>query len=630
MPAHHHLETYLQRVCHRHFGQIANVPCIRHVGKASPGGRKASRPSETSSLLDSRRALRESRVRPWFANGTAGASPQRPSVDNSKAAASRLQDIRTRIQARNQATASLLARSQASRLPARSQAPTMAAPEKLSTFQARSQASRIPVRSQAATRKVPEKVSRLLPLAESKAFTCALAREQAIARVRESKVGFASAASRPKTVAKHLGSRPERAAPEALAIRPARLPSSKSSTLPSGGQLSLKTRLDGGVAAACSAVVVPKSKTKHTAPGDVSSLPAGVFEKIRREGSDGPAFTLKQVSWKFANRYENIFSPPRTRVIVSPEPEKEVGVNRTPRRLSRTPHYERLYTTPRNEDCARPRRRPMAPPMPVSPPDQSVRWPETSETRLTSAGSVADEAASECSQGIKVSGSSDRSRSLHLSHRLGSAGHRVPAHRSAAPAGSALRTGSSRMAKQRVVRFDDNVRERIVSRWMTEAYPDHRKYAGVITGWTPDPDWDSDPEHPSDSAHIRVWSNHPQEWNHHVYHRPGSFGLADGGRPIWGNVSGCAPHLREIDWRLPCPFQNYRVPVTKDLGVQGGCTCEQSGPFDCPRKVYRKRLDLAYVSQTCRGPNEGKLAVLRFVLSKMNWSRGVAVIPRSQ
>lgn len=298
-----------------------------------------------------------------------------------------------------------------------------------------------------------------------------------------------------------------------------------------------------------------------------------------------------------------------------------MNADHVPLWITPAPRYSQLGKTPVRPDCARPRRRPMATPLPVPPSSESVYWPERSETRLTSAGSVVTEATS-----AKVSGSLDRSRSLHLRHRSSSVDCRVPSHRSAAPARSTLRTGSTRMAKKGLVRFADKAEVKVVSRWMKDPYPDYRQISGVITSWTPDVDWDPNPEHPSDNAHIRVWSSHPETTygNHHYCHQIGPFGFGEGD-PIWGNVSSCAPHLRALDWNNPCPFQNYKLPRHPVLGVQGKCSCRLSGPFDCARKIYRKTLDLAYVRDTCRGPKTGKLVVLRYVLSGMTWDGGVAV-----
>ncbi len=632
--------------CHQCLSQRADSSS-RHVGKASPGGRETFRSSETSSFIDSRRAERESRVRPWLMGQSLG-SPKPAPIDISKAAPRLQEDIRTRIQARKDAA---LARSQAIRQPARSQATTRAAPEKASTSQVRSQAIRHPARSQATTRAAPEKASisqvrsqairqparsqaattrkapvkgSRLRLGESRAMECLLIRDRLEANVRGVGAALASRSSKGQTVVR--AHRPEHkpADPKGLPVRPANLPSSPSSTPPSGGQLISKTRRGAGVAATSSKVSAPKAKSAHS-PVDDSSLPAGVYEKVRREGSDGPAFTLKKVSWKFGGGWENVFSPPTGRVILSPEPEEtEANLSHCPLWITPAPRYLEIGKTPVRADCARPRRRPMAPPMPAPPPEsESVYWPERSETRLTSAGSVATEATS-----VKVSGCSDRSRSLHLSHRLGSVVHHQPSHRSAAPARSALRTGSSRMATSRTVRFDDSVvQQRVVSRWIDplESYPDYRQICGVIVRWTPDADWNPDPEHPSDSAHVRTWTVHPEDFGHHSCHRIGRPGFGTGDE-LWGNVSSCAPHLRKLEWENPCPFQAYRLPKHPVLGEQGECSCEASGPFDCPRKIYRKRLDLAYVSRTCRGPNNGKLAVLRYVLKGMDWAGGVAVL----
>lgn len=608
-----------------HIDCILTCNLHRHLGHAPAGDREAFRPFEKTGFLVSRRKQRESRVRPWLANGTFGNGDANPraSIDNSKAA-SRRQETHTRIQARTSASSS--ARTQASRQPARTQASTRAAPTKASTSSVRTQATQPGARFQATEprRTVGTKPSRLIPECEPKAFAILLHRDRIETEQREAKRngGFLKKRLPPRSDARSTGSGDRRQ-------RPAGPPPSAPSTLPSGGQSSVKVRRGGSVATASSAVSVPKTKTEPTAPVDTSSLPAGVYEKVRREGSDGPAYTLKKVSWRFMGGYENIFSPPQTRVVITPEPEVEVEVNRPSTYFSKAPSYERLYTTPRRQDCARPRRRlNVAPLLPVPPPDQSVSWQERSETRLTSAGSVATEATSEGPQGLKVSGSSVRPQSLQLCHSLGSVGHAEPAHRSAAPARSALRNGSSRMAKKHVVRFDDNVRERIVSRWVTDVYSEY-KTAGSITAWQPHPDWNPDPEHPSERAHICTWSTMTdRRQNHHRMHHPTRLG--PNGPRDWDNCCDCAPHLRELDWDLPCPYQHYSMPAHEVLGVQGECTCEQSGPYGCPRKVFRKRLDLLCMEQAVQGLSPGKATVLRRVLAGMAWAGGRAVIPRTQ
>lgn len=154
-----------------------------------------------------------------------------------------------------------------------------------------------------------------------------------------------------------------------------------------------------------------------------------------------------------------------------------------PLRISPAPRYVEPGKTPVHPDSARPSRRPVAPPKPASPPqadqpfdwleyveelclkgtasdakaDQSFDWFDfAEEMSAESTGSVAKEAASNCPQGKKVPGSSDRSRSLRLLDSTGSVGRHEPAHRSAAPTRSALSNGSSRMAKRLTVRFDDS------------------------------------------------------------------------------------------------------------------------------------------------------------------------------
>jgi hypothetical protein len=216
----------------------------------------------------------------------------------------------------------------------------------------------------------------------------------------------------------------------------------------------------------------------------------------------------------------------------------------------------------------------------------------------------------------------ERLKSLQLSQKLGSDDHQVPAHGSAGLK-SAFRTGP-RKAKA-VVRFNDDIQVNIVDRWVTDRYPDYRSSAGAISGWSRDPDWDPNPDHSSDNAHIRAWSSHPEDCNHHSSHL---VGIPDGGGDaVWGNVRWCAPHLREINWSWPCPVQTYRLPWHPDLGSQGECSCEASGTYDCPRKLYRKQLDFTYVNLTCWGPKSGKLKALRLVLQRMNWAQGAAVIP---
>ena len=558
-------------MCHHYCQSLANYSSFRHLGRAPPGGTGAFRPAEKSSSLDNRRALRESRLRPWLLDqwGTPHSS-----IDNSKVA-TRLQELRDRRQAREDATR---ARSQALRQSARSQAPSRTAPKKASTSPARSQAFRQPARSQATTRTVPDKAStpqvrsqairqparsqatttaapdkastsqarpqasrfqearnrvqetrnriqarrdaqqarpqactqatpekastpqarpqasrvqeardriqarrdaqqarpqastqatpvvasRFRPVGESRTMEILAKKERAHARLQETKDGvFASRSRRPQAVAKAHHSESKLAVPEVLPNGSAKLPSSASSTLPSGGQSCSNTQRGAG-AAISSARLVSRSNRASTPVAD-SSLPAGVYEKVMREGSHGPAYTLNKVSWKFRNGWENVFSPPDRPVVLDPEPEgTETDTSNVPRFISPTPRYEEIGKTPVHPDCARPRRRPMAPPLPVPPSDQSVRWPERSETRLTSAGSVAKEGASE-----KMPGYSSKSRFFHLRHRLGPVPSGVPAHRSAAPRKSSLRTGPS-MDNKPAVSFSDRVQKRTISRWVPQ------------------------------------------------------------------------------------------------------------------------------------------------------------------
>jgi hypothetical protein len=533
---------------------------------------------------------------------------------------------------------------QAIRPPARTQATTKEAPPKASTSQARTQASRKPARTQASNKTTSDKASfpqtrsqvflqavrtqtdpkevrpplpKFRPVSRTRTMECLVAKDRALDRARQVREGVFASRSRAGIVAKARLPGQRQPVPEALPTRSTSPLPSGSPALPSGGQLTSKTRHGAGVAALSSKASEPRSKPA-SGPVDNSSLPAGVYEKIRREGSHGPAFTLKKVSWKFQGGWENVFSPPEGRVVLSPEPEvAETNNMPAPVWITPAPRYSAIGKTPVRPDCARPRRRHMAPPMPASPP-RSVHWPSRSETRFTCARSVAKEEASE---GHQMSGLLGRLQSLQLSHKLGSVDHRVPAHGSAALK-SAFRTGS-RKAKA-VVRFADNNRVRTVSRWVTDSYSDHRSIAGVICSWRTDPEWDPNPDDPSDNAHIRVWTMHPEECNHHLDHMVQDYG---DGEPIWANCRPCAPHLREISWTEVCPVQTYRMPWIPELGMQGKCTCKVSGTFDCPRKLYRKRLDFAHVELTCRGPKSGKLKALRLVLARMNWARGVAVIP---
>ena len=459
---------------------------------------------------------------------------------------------------------------------------------------------------------------------------CLVHKDKALDRVRQVQEGVFASRSRAGAVAKARLPGQGQPNPEALPPRspllsssasltqPCGVLSSRPSTLPSGGQLTSKTQRGAGVVAPSSEAAEPKSRTP-TGPVDNSSLPAGVYEKVRREGSHGPAYTLKKVSWRFMGGWETVFSPPEGRVVLSPEPEEaETATRPGPIRITPAPRYSEIGKTPVRPECARPRRRPMAPPAPASP-SRSVHWPSRSETRLTSAGSVAKEGTSVGPRMLRLL---ERLQSLQLSQKLGSDDHQVPAH---GPAGlkSAFRTGP-RKAKA-VVRFDDDIQVKVVSRWVTDRYSDFRSSAGAISGWYRDPDWDPNPEHPSDNAHFRIWSSHPEDCNHHSSH---IVGYPDGSKDaIWRNVAPCAPHLREINWSWPCPVQTYRLPWIPELGKQGECSCEASGTYDCPRKVYRKQLDFAYVNLTCSGPKSGKLEGLRLVLQRMNWAQGVAVIP---
>jgi hypothetical protein len=605
---------------------------------------KACRPSDSSSSLDSRRAERESRIRPWLIDGSMGRAHD--SINHSKGSAG-LQELQARSQARmdallarrqdlrqparTQATSSVapvkapippLIRSQVSRQ-ARTQATTKVAPVKATNLPARSQVSRQAVRPQTVpTRMVPEKASRLDPVGSSRTVDRAHIRERVEANPRGLRDAFATRSScKARSVAKPAVPPEDKPhVPRARPLRSEISSSSASSALPSGGQSALKSRRRASVAAPVPEVSVPKVQSA-TSPVDDSPLPAGVYEKVMRTGSTGPAYTLKKVSWKFGNGYENTFSPPRQAVVLTPEPVVEVPRSQCHVPITPAPRYQDIGKTPVNLDCARPRRRPMAPPLPVDPTTESVHWPERSETRL-GAGPVAEKVAS----GSQMPGPSDRSRSPQLRHSMGSVAHRGPAHRFAVPGRPTLRTGP-RMAKKTVVRFDDNVQVKEISRWMTDAYSDHRRTCGAITSWRSDAGWNPDPEHPSDDSHIRVWSSHPEDNNHHHYHSPGPYGFGGDGDPVWGNVSSCAPHLRRISWSDPCPRQGYKLPAHPELGEQGKCTCRQSGTYGCARKLYRKQLDLAYNNITCRGPNSGKLVVLRFVLHQfLDWEGGVAVI----
>ncbi|KAF7511352.1 hypothetical protein GJ744_004917 [Endocarpon pusillum] len=146
---------------------------------------------------------------------------------------------------------------------------------------------------------------------------------------------------------------------------------------------------------------------------------------------------------------------------MDPEPEgTETHTSNIPLFISPARRHEEIGKTHVHPDCVRPRRRPMAPPLPVPGSDPSVHVPERSETRLTSAGSVAKEGASE-----KVPGYSKKSRFFHLRHRLGPVPSGEPAHRSAAPRKSSLRTGSS-MDNKHAVGFSDRVQQRKISRWV--------------------------------------------------------------------------------------------------------------------------------------------------------------------
>ncbi|ERF72915.1 hypothetical protein EPUS_08362 [Endocarpon pusillum Z07020] len=418
-------------------------------------------PAEKSSSLDNRRALRESRLRPWLS-----------SIDSSKAA-TRLQELRNRRQAREDATrarsqapsrmalekaSTTQVRSQAIRQPARSQATTTAAPDKASTSQARPQISRVQealnriqvrrdtqqARPQASTQAAPVVASRFRPVGESRTMEILAKKERAHARLQEAKNGvFASRLRRPQAVAKAHHSESKLVVPEVLPNKSAKLPSSASSTLPSGGQSCSNTQRGAG-AANSSARLVSRSSRSSTRVAD-SSLPAGVYEKVLRKGSHGPAYTLNKVSWKCRNGWENVFSPPDRPVVIDPEPEgTETHTSNVALFISPAPRYEEIGKTSVHPDCARPRRRPMAPPLPVPPSDPSVRGPERSETRLTSAGSVAKEGPSE-----KRPGYSSKSRFFHLRHKLGPMPSGEPAHRSAAPRQSSLKTGPSMDNKTR-------------------------------------------------------------------------------------------------------------------------------------------------------------------------------------
>ncbi|KAF7511351.1 hypothetical protein GJ744_004916 [Endocarpon pusillum] len=273
-------------------------------------------PAEKSSSLDNRRALRESRLRPWLS-----------SIDSSKVA-TRLQELRNRRQASEDATRarsqapSRMAPEKASPSQVRSQAKPTVAPDKASISQARPQVSRVQealkriqarrdaqqARPQASIKAAPVVASRFRPVGESRTMEILAKKERAHAPLQEAKDDiFASRLRGPQAVAKAHQSESKLVVPEVLPNESARPPSSASSTLPSGGQSCSNTQRGAG-AANSSARLVSRSNRPSTIVTD-SSLPSGVYEKVTREGSHGPAYTLNKVSWKFRNGWENVFSP---------------------------------------------------------------------------------------------------------------------------------------------------------------------------------------------------------------------------------------------------------------------------------------------------------------------------------
>lgn len=460
-----------------------------------------SKVSRVQARKDAQQARSQASQQPARSQASTQATPE-------KAPSARFQEVLNRAQARRDPPK---ARSQAPRQPARSQAtprtaPVKAstsqvrsqatsrtAPEKASTSQARSQATRQPARPQAATKATPERspsarfqevlnraetrrearpqastkatpvvAPRSRPVGESRTMESLASRERARARLQETKDGaFASRSRRPQAVARAHHSESKPAVPEGLPNGSFKLPSSAPSTLPSGGQLCSNTQRGAG-AAHSSERLVSRSKAVSTPVAD-SSLPAGVYEKVMREGSHGPAYTLNKVSWKFRNGWENVFSPPDRPVVLNPELDgAETNTSNAPLFISPAPRYEEIGKTPVHPDCARPRRRPVAPLLPVPPSDPSVRCAERSETRLASAGSVANEGASE-----KMPGYTSKSRFFNLRHRLGPVPSGVPAHRSAVPRKPSLRTGPS-MGNKPGVSFSDRVQQRTISRWVPQ------------------------------------------------------------------------------------------------------------------------------------------------------------------
>jgi hypothetical protein len=407
----------------------------RHTGKY-PAGAGASRPAVVSKVdLERRREARESRLRPWLANGTAGNPSQQAPVDHSKAVSSRVQDSRIRRQARKDQLAETLARTQASRTTTRTQVNNKPAPAKVSYLQARSQASRQTARPQATTtRTVPEKAStKVGPSTDASKSTARVQMKARHVAKADGGVVLASEASKPKTVVRHTQPQPKPVKPEPLPVRTERLPSSKSSALPSGGLAYKKIRRGVDVAAAAPAVSVPKGRTEHVAPVDDSTLPAGVYVKVRREGSDGPAFTLRKVdSAKYKGEWTRYFSPLRSALVLSPEPEEtEVG---PPLWSSLAPTYSKLGTTPLAQDLVRPRKRgrPIARPLRASPPDdRTIYWPSRLESRPQGAGSVANGGPDDCSQGKRES-SWEKSSKAYLRQWSGYVDPQEEANRKAA------------------------------------------------------------------------------------------------------------------------------------------------------------------------------------------------------
>jgi hypothetical protein len=418
----------------------ADFCSFRHVGQASPGSREASRPSGKSSLLESCRELRKSRLRPWFSNGSMG--DPRLSVDNSTAA-SRLQDNTARIQAHKADMDAIIARSQARRLaraqdsqaksqatrqPARSQATTRTAPEKAITPQARSQATRQPARSQASTKAAPVTASRLRPLGDLKARVVAVTTDRAMANGRGSDDAFASKAAKPRTVATAHRPDPKLAEHKAPPVRPARRPSPASPTISSGERLDSKTRCGAGVSVVSPEVPVPKFKPVPS-PVDDSPSFADLFEEIAREGPVRPASTIRKTSRASPTipSGEQLSSKTRRGAgVAAASPEVSVPTGRpAPSPVDDLSLFAGLY-----EEIAR------------------EALEEQSSMRKMSR---------KCGGGPKA---------LTVDHR-------APAHRSLAPARPALRNGSSGdRTVNRKISWNDKPTVRIVSRWMDPVLKD--------------------------------------------------------------------------------------------------------------------------------------------------------------